>query len=421
MKPSYRISRALRRLLDVRAYTVIPLLSAVQRAGIAASSGTRREERLAAFEWWRGNGPEAVRHWRALEAKQPERAAWPLKIAQATKEDGDIDEAERVLFAARERGIGGEALELDLLRYARLSRRSNSATDDAEAIVADPGAPDAKVLFAAYHLITQNRLAGARTGLERVAANPKYRALSLGYLAATETLARAQADGRPQMPGRVSPALNSILVREPSSDTLVVGFALPEGTLGLPLNATHAMLSSAGVNGLYLHDSRNLYHLAGTDRFGPGYRAMIDGIRGIAAELGVKRLITVGGSATGYTALRTAMDLDADGALVFSPATLMLPTARPENARGAYTLVRLKQNVRPMMEDLRPRLAARKSPPRIAVYYSASNNRDIMHASNMVGVWGVELHPVEGLGRHDSLTEMAHRGYHDLLDAFAAK
>ncbi len=57
--------------------------------------------------------------------------------------------------------------------------------------------------------------------------------------------------------------------------------------------------------------------------------------------------------------------------------------------------------------------------PRIEVYYSASNNRDIMHASNLTGIPGLELHPVEGLGRHDALTEMAHRGYRDLLDAFA--
>ncbi len=134
---------------------------------------------------------------------------------------------------------------------------------------------------------------------------------------------------------------------------------------------------------------------------------MLDGIKAVAAELGTKRLITVGGSATGYTAIRAAMDLDADGALVFSPATLMLPDANPAVARGAHNLLRLRELVLPMMKDLRPLVKARTTCPRIEIYYSASNQRDIMHAHNLAGLPGVTLHAVPGLTRHDCLTEMA--------------
>jgi hypothetical protein len=415
MPPPYLISVVLDRLLRVRG-SVVPAQRAWRRAVIARTSGLKREEMLGDYEWWQGHGPRAIEHWRVLEKAEPARAQWPLRIAQALKEGGDFDAAERTLHDARDRRIEGETLELDLLRYARMSRSSNSAIADAEAIVADPHASGDKVFYAAYHLVAQNRLDTARTGLERLKDSAKFRATVRGYLAAVEILARAKANGRPELPGRLSSSQNSVLVREPSSDTLVVGFALGEGTLGLPVNAAHAMLSSAGVNGLYLYDSRHVYHLSGTDRFGPGYAAMIEGIRALAAELGTRRLVTVGGSATGYTALRTAVDLDADGAIVFSPSTLMFPHSKPEIARGAYNLVRLKQHALSMMEDPRRRLQQRKSVPRIDVYYSARNTRDIMHASNLVGIKGIRLHPVEGLGRHDSLTELAARGYHDLLD-----
>jgi len=180
------------------------------------------------------------------------------------------------------------------------------------------------------------------------------------------------------------------------------------------------MLSPKGVNALYLYDSRNLFHLAGSDRFGPGYDSMIAGVRAFAAEIGTRRLITVGASGTGYTALRAGMDLDADGALVFSPGTLLRPQANPVLARGAYTLFRLKRDVRPMMQDLRPVLQARRSCPRIEIYYGSRNVRDLMQVGNIADAPGIVLHPIEGMGRHDCLTEMASRGYRDLLSGFSA-
>ncbi len=282
----------------------------------------------------------------------------------------------------------------------------------------DPAASLNKVYQAACYLMAQNRLDGARAGFVRLFGHAKYDSLVRGYLAAIDLMAEGRAQGRPDVPGWVSPVENSILVREPSSDTLVVGFALPSSALGLTLNAVHAMLSSTGVNALYLYDSRQVFHLAGTDRFGPGYQAMLDGIRALAAELGTRRLITLGGSATGYTAIRAALDLEADGALAFGPVTLMLPTASYGVARSAHTLKRLIEHIRPMMKDLRPLVEAHKPHPRIEIYYSALNRRDRMHAGNLAGLPGVNLHPVAGLARHDCLTEMALRGRRDLLDVF---
>ena len=232
---------------------------------------------------------------------------------------------------------------------------------------------------------------------------------------------RARAKGPwPDIPGWDSPAESSILVREPSSDTLLVGFGLPSSGRGLSLNGLHAMLSSTGVNARYLYDSLQVLHLAGTDRFEPGYLAMIDGIRALAAELGTRRLITLGGSATGYTAIRAALDLDADGALTFAGQSLMPAGVSPSLARSAHTIWRLRQHALPMMRDLGELIQAKQPGPRIEFYYSALNRRDRMHALNLAGLPGVHLNPIPGLARHDCLVEMARRGYRDLLVAFPA-
>ena len=420
--PPHLVSVLLRGILYVRGATIVPMQFAWRRLQIALSSGTKRTERLADFVSWRGDAMAAAKLWRDLEQEQPTRAVWPINIARVARERGDLDTAERVLLDACERGIEDERVELDLLRGARLSRRSNAAVTDAETIVADPEAAPTKIYHAAYHLMTQNLLESARTGFGRVLVDDKHGAIARSQLAAIDLLADMRSRGRPDIPGRVSPAQNSVIVRERSSETLVIGFTLPEGTLGLPLNAAHMMFSSAGVNALYLYDSRQVFHLSGTDRFGPGYRAMIEGVRALAAEMGVRRLVTVGGSGSGYTAIRAGIDLEADGAVVFSPATIMDPTSDPGLARrgNAHTLHRLRERALPMMAELRPLVRDRKSCPSIEIYYGASNLRDIMHASHLAGLRGVTLHEVPGLARHDCLTEMARLGYRDLLKAIPA-
>jgi hypothetical protein len=414
------ISILLRVARQTRAAVAGPLEMAWRRLQMVRSSGATRLALQADYTAWRGDGVAAAKLWRELERQQPDCALWPVKIAQVAKERGDLETAERVLLAARERGLDDEKIELDLLRCARLSRRSNTAVADAEAIVEDAAASATKIYYAAFHLLTQNRLAAARSGFLRVLEDRRHGALARGQLAAIDLVAARQAQSRFDVPGRVSPVQNSVVVREPSSDTLVVGFTLPEGTLGLPLNAALAMLSSTAVNALYLYDSQQVFHLAGTDRFGPGYQAMIDGVRALADDMGTRRLITVGGSGTGYTAIRAGIDLKADGALVFSPGTLMDPRSNPAVARNAQTLHRLRERALPMMTTLRPLVKDRTSCPQIEIFYGGANLRDISHAGHLAGLPGVSLHAVPGFSRHDCLTEMARRGYRDLLKLFPA-
>ncbi len=408
------------RVLWVRSWTDVPIRAVWRRWAIARASGLTKTQRQAEMAWWQGDAISAIEHWRGLEGAEPSLAQWPLKISRALVECGDFAAAEQVLSNAKARGVEGEDVDLSLSRCLRASRRLNSAIEDAEAVVADPTAPPRTVFDAGFYLMTQNRFEGARMGLTRLLDDKGHGSIASGMLAALSVLEQARADGRPDIPGWVSPAQSSILIREPSSDTLVVGFALPSSALGLPLNAVHAMLSSKGVNALYLYDSRQVLHLAGTDRFGPGYQAMLDGIRALATELGTRRLITMGGSATGYTAIRVALDLDADGVLAFVPQTMMPRDASYGVVRSAHTLNRLKQFASPMMTNLRGVVEARRPRPRIEIYYGEGDRIDRMHAGNLAGLDKVHLNAIRGLRRHNVLAEMVRRGYRDLLDVFPA-
>ena len=278
---------------------------------------------------WRiitGGGARGQRRWSTgarWRPWQPSNPEWPIKIAQAIKDRGDIGEAERILIEAREKGLASDDLDIAVQRYQRLWGRSNSAIADAEATVADPEASQRKLFFAAFYLLANNRLDEARSGLQRVIeGRGRLGAVARGHLGALELLAIRRAEGLPDIPGALSAAQSSIEVRAPGSDTLVVGFALPEGTIGLSVNAAHAMLSSKGVNGLYLYDSRQLYHLAGSDRLGPGWEAMIS--RGARLRRRVGRAARDHGRGLGDRlrgAIRAGLDLGTrTGSWVFSPA-----------------------------------------------------------------------------------------------------
>lgn len=404
-------------MLRVRNYTVVPLQEASRRRAIARATGLDKTKLQASYAWWHGEADEAIRYWREVEQAEPSNPAWPNKIAQALRERGDAEEGIKTVRDAFDRGIVDEELELALLRFARLGR-SNAPVADAEAIVADPGASPNKVYQAAIYLLGENRFEAARAGMRRIEDHPAFGWNAKCSLAVLDVVEERRAKGGADIPGWVSPARNSILVREPSSDTLVVGFALPSSALGVPLNGFHALLSSTGVNALYLYDSKQVFHLAGTDRFGPGWQTMLDGIKALAKELGVKRIVTVGGSATGYTAIRAALDLEAFGAIVFGTQTHMPENANFATARSAFTIQRLRAHVRPMMRNLYHLIRDAKHRPRIEIFFSPGVRLDRMHAANVAGLANVRLHAVEGSDRHDCLSEMVRRGRRNLLDVF---
>jgi hypothetical protein len=386
-------------------------LSALRRGGGAADALHAYRAQLL---WERGDSAAAEAMWRGLAARAPRNPDWPLWLSNAARTRGDFAAAERILLDARERGAGGEALGMTIDHYGRWLRRSNVAPAEAEALVRDPDATPYRLLHASIFLSTEGALELARQGLERVAAHPRHGRQARTELAALDALERAGLQA--PLPGTLSPARPWVLVRQPRSDTLVIVFMPPAGGFGATANATQAMLGARPPSACYLYDSRGLYHLAGTDRFAAGYAAMVDGLKALAAETGARRVVTLGTSAAGFTAIRAGLDIGADAAIGAGAVTSMTAAAMQADGRLPGTRTRLLECVPEQARDLRPELIAQAGRMPVHLFYGGSNREDAMHARHLAGVAGIILHRIDGLGMHDPLGELLLRGETAVLE-----
>ncbi|HEY1632467.1 MAG TPA: hypothetical protein VGF56_14215 [Rhizomicrobium sp.] len=370
-------------------------------------------EASALRAWLDGKPREAAFLWEKLAAVLPLLPNCPVNLALAADTRGEFRKAEKIVADAWARGARSDALDERLFFYRIWNRHSALAREECLAIAGDPASPLAKTVTACLYLLAENVLEPARAGLARVArdaADTRIGRQAAKYLLAADILAKAGAQGRAPISGHLSPARDAILVREPGADTTVIVFTLG-GELSLPVNAVHALLQPAKVNAIYLFDDRNQLGLAGNSTFGRPYAAMCDGLRRKLAAWGTRRLVIMGHSACGYTALRLGLDLAAHGVLCFSPiATLYRPPESPietaktnDDARAISYEVFLRETIPEMMTDLRPDLCARTCLQRIAIHFGAKSPADMLHAQYLAGVPGVEIFPVEGLRDHDSL------------------
>jgi hypothetical protein len=385
--------------------------------GAAFSFGPAHSARLAEEAWSRGDMRAARKLWQSLADEEPYNPIWSLRLSRIASACGDHELAEKILLDAQDRGATNEELEMGVVHYQRWRRRSNTAVEDAIATVSDTDASPFKVFFSSVYLSSEGFLEPAREGLNRLVDNRRLGHSARAQLAALDILEKTDPRHRASIPGWLSPARNSAVVRAPGSDTVVVAFAPPGGLFGVPVNVLHAMLP-ADVNAIYLYDSRQLYHLAGTDRFGPGYQTMIAGLREMIADMGATNVITLGPSAAGFTAISAGMDLNAQGVIAFSPTTNTTLSNMEKDGRFPHIRLRTHELIPEMHRDLRPELENRQSCSRIEIYYGDDHPQDRMHAEHLAGVRGINLHPVSGLGTHDSVSELILRGHLDRLNRF---
>jgi hypothetical protein len=384
----------------------------------AFSSGVARRAWLADRVWLRGDMEGARKLWQSLSDEEPYNPRWALKLSLVARESGDTPLAEQILLDARDRGANSEELQSGIVHYQRWNRQSNAAVDDAIAVVSDPEASPFRVFFSSVYLSSEGLIAPAREGLNRLRDHRRLGRSARAQLAALEILESTDPRQRANIPGWLSPARNSAVVRAPGSDTLVIAFAPPGGLFGVPVNVLHAMLPD-NVNAIYLYDSRQLNHLTGTDRFGPGYQTMLKGLRGMIDEMGATNVITMGPSAAGFTALQAGLDLKAQGIVAFSPPTnTTQANMEVKDGRYLHILYRSLREHPEFAKDLRPVLENRDSCPQIDIYYGEDQPQDRMHAEHVAGVRGIDLHPVSGYGDHDSVSEMVLRGKINLLSRF---
>jgi hypothetical protein len=137
---------------------------------------------------------------------------------------------------------------------------------------------------------------------------------------------------------------------------------------------------------------------------------MVDGLKALAAETGARRVVTLGPSAAGFTAIRAGLDIGADVAIGAGAVTSMTAVAMQADGRLPGTRSRLLECVPEQARDLRPELIAEGGRMRVHLFYGGDNREEAMHAEHLADVSGVALHRIDGLGMHDPFGELLLRG-----------
>lgn len=356
----------------------------------------------AALHWSRGDADAAERLWRQLAESVPLAPMWPLLLARAALLRGDPTERERILSAAQERGISHPIIDERLEQSRQIAGAGSSRDAEALKLVEAASTPAAPLFWASIHLSASHRLAEARAGLQRLTADPR-----LGWEARVQLIALGliERDGTGAFtPGWFSPERSSALIRT-GSETLLVVFLTPGGSYGLAANSFLALLGPNPPNVLYLYDSQSLFHLAGTDRFGPGYQAMIDGVRACVKEIGAVRLMTLARCAPGYTAIRAGIDLVADRVIAISPVTTIAPDDMREDGRTPVLQRRLIEIVPEQNQDLLPVIQAETSTD-LQIFYNRAHDRDRRYAERLRDATSVTLHALEEPLRRDPTEQL---------------
>lgn len=324
----------------------------------------------AQLAWDNGDGSTAIADWACLIKMQPRNPEWPARLSLVAETFADAQTAETIVRDAWARGARAPVI-------AECIRQRGAQPCD-----------------------------GARHVGEGASRRP------------------AAVDGW------LSPARDAALIRELGADTTVIGFTTLRGDGGMPVNAIHALFQPAKVNGIYLFDEQRIFNLAGSARFGRPYGTMIEGLRAQLEAWGTRTLIMFGFTGPGHTALRAGLDLDADGALLFSPVITL--NRRPEfdiaKARGRIgddsRLLHLEKYMRAkvpdMMINLHDSLAARAALKQIEIHYG-TNLTDLVHINAIWDLQGsIDLHQID-FSRHEVLSEIVRRGDFDIAARFVEK
>ena len=352
----------------------------------------------AQAHWSRGDAEAADHLWRRLEIVTPNSSLWPLARANAARLSGDLSKQAEILAEAHARGVQDPMIDA----WVDSSRAGSSDVDDARALVDDATTPAATRFQASIQLSAKAQMADARRGLERLSSDRRLGWEVQVQLAALDLI---ESFGTlSSIPGWFSPKRDSALIRT-DSDTLLAVFLQPGGTFGVSGNAIHALLGASPPNTLYLYDSQALFHLAGTDRFGRGYRAMIEGILDCAHEIGAKRIITFGRCAPGFTAIKAALDLNAQRAVAISPVTTMATSEMSEDARAPVLQRRLAEALTDHERDVLPRLLQQEA-TRFEIFYNRAHRRDSDYAQRIASAPNVRLYPLDEPNRRDPIQRL---------------
>jgi tetratricopeptide (TPR) repeat protein len=196
----------------------------------------------------------------------------------------------------------------------------------------------------------------------------------------------------PEVAGKLASGRPLVAIRAPGAVATVVVFA---GNVGAS-QLLHAHLAPRRVNVIHLrHFKPRLYFLDGIPGEADGYAGVVELLDDMRLLLGGP-LYVVGQGISGFAAIRSAIDVEADGVLGLNAPTDLSPAFVEAHGGGPSLYPRIAAELPEMAVSLAPLLAASARPPRIRLYYNADGEPDAAQARRLAGAPSVSLHPVPG-------------------------
>ena len=374
---------------------------------------------------------EAEEIYRSILAQAPAHLdAWLALVAVARKR-GDMDIAAQLLQEA----VNAAPLDMGLRRALREIQIVRKAYDwrteivDALTVARSPGA-DPKALIEAATILVEFGLTGLAAPLltELLARSNLIQPVRLeaGQLA----LAARQIE-RLGMSTVLPPSnhetdqlarqLDSLrgITEQPvaGSDTLLVVFGGINNRLWLTFSLLHRLLQPCGVSVAYARDVRQDCYTSGIEGLGKDFAGSVEALCGMAARMGVRRILTLGNCVGCRGAMQFGLAVQAQGVLGLSPtfrAGSDLSLDRKARLRAA------RSNV-PYESYLRKSYAEAPAAPPVLLIHGELCENDAAEARFMSEAPGVTRVPIPGSYEHDSVKDLLVRGLlAPVLHAFVA-
>jgi thioredoxin-like negative regulator of GroEL len=185
----------------------------------------------------------------------------------------------------------------------------------------------------------------------------------------------------------------------------------------LPLAFVDTLFAAHGINVVYLRDFAKRAYLRGVSALGASEEETTAVLKRMAAELGAKRLIAMGSSSGGFSALRVGALMGADAAVSFSGPTAIasfLDQTRVSAWNPNFFVKAIMEREGDLPFDLVP-LLSRPSNTKFIQFYGADSPDDVRQARRLEGLPGVTLLPVPGIGDHFVVDHMIGDGSFEAL------
>ena len=197
--------------------------------------------------------------------------------------------------------------------------------------------------------------------------------------------------------------------------TVVITTGITFGNL--PLAFIDAIFAAQGFNVIYLRDFGKRVYLRGVASLGASEEETIAALKRMGRELGGKRLIAMGSSSGGFSAMRVGALMGADVCVSLSGQTALasyLDATRVSAWNPSFFVKAQMEREGDLPFDLVPVLS-RPSKTKFLQFYGADDEEDTRQALRLKGIPNVLLIPVRGVGDHFVVDHMIADGSFDAL------